>query len=136
VQNSEEGHSSRRLPRRAAQQARTLKKPKIEAAKVEKQRSNLLLDNSEQSSDGWSDSDGELVIDTPTVAPIVKESGRKKKKQPPAAVAKKAVEEDVCDEREGKIVGFIPAYRHSLVCSYGEEREGEGRRSGEEGGTG
>lgn len=102
TQSAEDGHS-RRFYRRAAQQTRHSKKPKVEVSKVEKQRSSLLLDNSELSSEGWSDSDGELVIDTPAVASSVKkEGGRRKRKEPPVVSVKKSVEEEVCDEGEGK----------------------------------
>ena len=117
---TEEPSARKLASRQPPQLISQMKKPKlsvghIEVKKnpqhVEKQRGNLLLDNSEQSSGGeleWSDSDeGDLVMDTPSAAVAQANLKKKVPRKTKKAVVKS--EDPVCggDDGEGKDLGII-----------------------------
>lgn len=87
---------------RQSQVISQMKRPKHEVKKnPEKQRGNLLLENSEQSSGEWSGSDGELIIDMPSSSHHKKDVGKRRRE---AGATKRSLhlEEEGCGDGEGE----------------------------------
>ncbi len=104
--STEETHAKRTTDKQLIQQNSRLKRPKITPSDVKKastsplslvkEHSNKLLmsDSSGQSSDHWSDSEGDLAIDTPPVSSHTKVNHLVLKKKKNQVVAKKNMEEE------------------------------------------